>query len=135
MLWLKAVPWRLVGIVAAAAAIGLLLWRVGAWREGYLERDQAVADLAAYGDAVAARDAHAAKDREDDGKRREALALALETARAEIEDLSKHPIVSVVYRDKVVNGHSCPDPRVGPDWIRLHNETADVATRAVSRPD
>lgn len=40
---LKALPWRLIGYCAAALAAVLLFWRVSVWREGYLERDAAIA--------------------------------------------------------------------------------------------
>lgn len=124
-------PWRLIGIAAAALAVGLLLWRVTAWRAGYLERDKAVADLAAYGDAVAARDAAAATEREAAGKRSEELALRLANADGEIERLRSHPITSVVYREKPAKDGKCDDPRVGPEWFGVWNDAADIATRAV----
>lgn len=135
MIGLRAIPWRLIGFGAIALAVGLLLWRVGVWRTGYLERDKAVADLAAYGDAVAAREKQEAKDREDAAARSATLALTVETARATIELLRANPIQSVVYVDKPAKDGKCADPRVGPDWIRVYNETADAASRAVSRPD
>jgi hypothetical protein len=37
------IPWRLIGVGTAALVVGLLLWRVSEWREGYLERDAAEA--------------------------------------------------------------------------------------------
>ena len=33
--WLKLVPWRLLGVGAAAVAILLLGWRINSWREAY----------------------------------------------------------------------------------------------------
>ncbi len=135
MIPLAGIPWRLIGIATAAIAAGMLLWRVTAWRAGYLERDQVVSEFAAYRGAVAERDELAAKDRADAAARSELLSLSVETARAKIEELRSHPIVSAVYRDKIVNGHTCPDPRIGPEWIGVYNDTADAATAAVSAPD
>ncbi len=132
---MKSIPWRLIGLGVLVIAAGLLVWRVTAWRAGYLERDQAIADLAALHGAVAAREADMQRDREADSARRAALSLALENARAAIEVLRAHPIVSVVYREKPAKNGKCDDPRIGPDWIGVYNDTADAATRAVSRPD
>jgi hypothetical protein len=132
---MKTIPWRLIGLGVLAIAVGLLLWRITAWRAGFLERDQAVADLAALQTATAEREEQMAKDREADAARRVALSLALENARAAIEILRAHPIVSVVYREKPAKNGKCDDPRIGPDWIGVYNDTADAATRAVSRPD
>jgi hypothetical protein len=132
---LKALPWRLIGMIAGAAAIAFLLWRVSAWRSGYLERDQAVADLAAYKGSVAERDKQMAKDRQADEARRKLLTLKLADAENELQGLREKPITSVVYLEKIVNGHSCPDPRIGADWFGVWNDAADVATHAVSASD
>lgn len=132
---LSALQWRLIKMGAIALVAGVLIWRVSSWRNGYLERDQAVADLAAYKGAVAEREEQAARDRAADEARRKLLSMRLEEARGELADLRASPIVSVVYREKTVNGHSCPDPRIGPDWIGVYNDTADIATRAVSAPN
>lgn len=129
------IPWRLVGVAAAAIAAGLLLWRVTAWRAGYLERDKAVADLAAYGDAVAARGKAAAAERENAGKRSELLAIRLANADAELERLRTHPITSVVYREKPAKDGKCDDPRIGPEWFGVWDDAADIATRAVHASD
>lgn len=123
---------RLIGYGVAAIAIAILLWRIHAWREGYLERDAAVAAKAALEAAYAEREEQMAKDRAADDKRREALALTLETARATIEKLRANPIKSVVYREKPATNGKCDDPRIGPDYVSVWNDTADAATRAVS---
>jgi hypothetical protein len=131
------IGWKLkAGLsLPALLALGFLLWRVNVWRDGYLERDKAVADLAAYGAAVEARDEQAAKDRAEDESRRERLSLKLEGVSAELADLKSNPITRVVTREKIVNGVSCPDPRIGPDWFRVRNAAQAIADSAVSGAD
>lgn len=126
------IPWKLIGYGAAALIIGLILWRVHAWREGYLERDQAVSDLAAYQDSVAEREKQEAEDRKSADARILALSVRLETAQGTIEGLRKQLIQSLVHSEKPAKDGKCDDPRIGPDYISVYNATADAATRAVS---
>lgn len=122
---------RLIAIGLAALALAVALFYVHRLQVKAGERDDAVASLAQYQAAVATREKEAAKERAAASKRDEALAITLETANATIEKLRQNPVKSIVYRDKIVDGHSCPDPRIGPDWLRVYSEAADAASRAV----
>lgn len=42
MIWLKGIPWRLIGFGIVLAAAGAGLWKINEWRNGSLERDAAI---------------------------------------------------------------------------------------------
>lgn len=133
MFGLTAIPWKLIGIGIAALALALFVWRINAWHNGYKERDKAVADLAAYGEAVKAKEARMSKDRAEDESRRAALSLRLANVSTELESLRLNPPkASVVYREKPAKNGVCDNPRIGPDWFGVYNQAADTASRAVS---
>jgi hypothetical protein len=118
----------------ALAFIGFLAY-VGHIKGKADKYDQAKAELSAYKGAVEARDKQAAIDRAEAEKRSEVLSLKLENTKQTLDDLRSHPITRVVYREKIVNGVSCPDPRLGPDVLKLWNDQANTGTHAVSASD
>lgn len=131
------IGWQVKAIAAAVVliALGALAWRINAWRNGYLERDQAVADLAAYEAAVATREKEASEERARAALRAAELSAVLARTETELADLRSNPITRVVTRERIINGVSCPDPRLGPDVARMWNQQADAATRAVLATD
>lgn len=132
MFGLKA---KLIAAAVVLIALGALAWRINAWRNGYLERDQAVADLAAYEAAVAAREKEASEERARAALRSAELSAVLAKTETELADLRSNPITRVVTRERIINGVSCPDPRLGPDVARMWNQQADAASRAVLASD
>lgn len=119
-------------IIAAAvvlALIGLLAWRINAWRNGYLERDQAVADLAAYEAAVATREKEASEERARAALRSAELSGRLAKAEGDLNDLRANPVVSVQWRTKP--GEPCPRAAISDDWFRVRHEAYRIASDTV----
>jgi hypothetical protein len=135
MIPLPAFSWKLVAKIAAVLAVLLVLWwvqaRIRVSYQAEAERDAAKAALTQYEAAVAEREKKATAERARAALRSAGLAVTLAKVSGEIEALRSQPIQSVVYREKPAQGGVCRDPRIGPEWVGVWNQAADVASRAV----
>lgn len=118
--------WLAVGLlIAAIAGVG---WKVNGWRHAAAERQQAVDELAAYRQQIADRDAQALRDIALDEASKKELAETRARITGLLTQLSQKPITQVVYRERIVDGRACPDPRIGPEWMQQHNAVAAAAS-------
>jgi hypothetical protein len=135
MIPLPAFSWKLVAKIAAVVAVLLILWwvqsRIRVSYQAEAERDAAKAALTQYEAAVTAREKQAAAERARAALRSAGLAVTVAKASGEIDALRNQHVQSVVYREKPSQGGVCRDPRIGPEWVGVWNQTADVASRAV----
>lgn len=121
--------------VVAVALIGLLAWRVNVWRNGYLERDAAVAErnaIKATADKFAKDTAEALQRGED---RSNALLTTLTNVSGALATVASTPINPVVYDEKPAVNGKCRNPRIGPEWVGVYNQTSDIASAAVRAPN
>lgn len=106
----------------AVLAMSILIWRVHAWREGYLARNAAVKALATEKQAHDADLLRIAQQQEQDAADRAKLQQDLSSIRERFAALQKQsPIVTIRTVEKPIapGQTTCPEPRVSPDW-RLH---------------
>lgn len=123
-------------LIAGAVLLALLTWSVIVvlgWRADAALKDKAVADLAAYGAAVEAREKEAAEERTRAQKRSEALSITLANVSADLEALRANPVVSIKWRTK--EGEPCPVANIDGDWFRVRREAYDIASRAMQPAD
>ena len=131
MFGLSTLQIRLAGYALAAIAIGLLLWRVQTWHRKAAERDTAVQELTDYRAQVEAQAKRQSAAIAADDASKAALAKQLADAQRTLADIAARPVKSVVIHDKVQpDGTHCPDPRIGPDWLRNWNDTAGAGSPA-----
>lgn len=137
------IPWKLIGYLAAAAALaGILWWVQGRIRVSYqaeLERDAAIATHRTYVDAVQASAAIAAGKLERDQQNDVEFAgriTALENDNAELSRILAGTPASV----EVVDDQGKHRVAINPDWwlclsAGLSRDAADVAACKTSAGD
>lgn len=114
-----------IGYGLAVLAMSILAWRIHAWRDGYLKRAEAVAQLATEKASHDADLMEFARRTEQSEKDRAQLAMDLEAIRAKFANLPPPRILTRTVEVPIAPGQtSCPVPRVDPSF-RLHwNATA-----------
>lgn len=114
--------WIAYGV--AVVAVSLVLWRVHAWREGYLARAKAVAQLATEKAAHDADLQAVANMLEQSEKARAQLAMDLDAIRVRFADLQKQsPRVTIrTVEVPIAPGQTtCPVPRVSAEFVSVFN--------------
>jgi hypothetical protein len=118
---------KLAGYVLAAAAIGLLAWRVLAWRAGYLERAAAVSELETEREGRATDRQGFAASLAASQAAREALQADFARIRGKFAALTVPPPKDLTTTEEspIAAGQTtCPVPRVSSQFVSVWNAQA-----------
>ncbi len=116
---------KLIGYGLAVLAVSILAWRIHAWRDGYLKRAEAVAQLATEKAGREADRVEFAKRTEQSEKDRAKLAADLEAIRAKFANLPPPTVLTRTVEVPIAPGQTtCPSPRIHSDFRLFWNTTA-----------
>ncbi len=120
-------------LAASLLVAGVVWWQVSLHKKA-ARAETAEKALADYGAEVEARDKETTAKLDRATKRGDALAGTVSVLTRELDKIRSTPIKNSVTYVKVP-GEPCPRPRISGEWIGLHNEAADAASRAVRPAD